>query len=85
MRSYLSKDAFFVKMKKKPQQQEVYDNIDNYTAEQLEALPSNYFPRWMKDALIRLKENDRAAVTAVDIAEQMNKYHQERVKNDLEL
>ena len=78
MRSYLSKDAFFVKMKKKPEQQKVYDNLDNYTIEQIEKLRGPHFPQWVRDALIRLKENDRATVTAHDIAERMNQYHKEK-------
>lgn len=80
MRSYMSKDAFFVKMKKKPAQQEVFDNIDNYSEEQIRALPSNHFPQWIKDALVRLKENDRAAITSASIADMMNKYHEEQMK-----
>ena len=77
MRSYLGKDAFFLKMKKKGRQQEVLDNLDNYTKEQIELLDGPHFPRWVKDALLRLKENDRSATTAYDIAERMNQYHKE--------
>ena len=80
MRSFYSKDAFFSKMKKKPQQQEVFDNLDNYTEEQIENLPSNHFPRWIKDALIKLKTNEKSTTTAYDIAERMNQYHKEKVQ-----
>ena len=78
MRSYLSKDAFFVKMKKKSEQQEVFDNLEKYTEDEIKNLTGNQFPQWVKDALIRLKTNNRATATAADIAERMNKYHEER-------
>jgi hypothetical protein len=78
VRSYLSKDAFFSKMKKKPEQQQVFDNLENYTEDEIKNLTGNQFPQWVKDALIRLKTNNRAAVTAADIAERMNKYHREK-------
>jgi len=80
MRSFYSKDAFFVKMKKKPEQQAVYDNLENYTEDEIKNLTGNQFPQWVKDALIRLKTNKRATATAVDIAEQMNKYHKEKAQ-----
>ena len=80
MRSFYSKDAFFVKMKKKPEQQAVFDNLENYTEDEIKNLTGNQFPQWVKDALIRLKTNKRATATAVDIAEQMNKYHKEKAQ-----
>jgi hypothetical protein len=58
MRSYKGKDYFFKKMKKKPAQQEVIDNIDDYTVEQLENLRGSTFPKWVREALVRYKERD---------------------------
>jgi hypothetical protein len=83
MRSYLDKDTFFKSMKKKPAVQAVLDDIDNYTIENIEALTGSHFPRWIKDALIRIKEKStRGDIEArvFSIAEQMNKYHERNKK-----
>ena len=58
MRSSKSKDEFFRKMKKKPAQQEVLDNISNYSIEQLENLRGNVFPKWVRQALVKIKEQE---------------------------
>jgi hypothetical protein len=78
MRSFYSKDAFFVKMKKKPDQQQVFDNLDKYSEEDIRNLTGTHFPQWVKDALIRLKENNRATATSYDIAQKMNEYHKKK-------
>jgi len=69
MRSYLNKDTFFKKMKKKPELQVVLDNIHNYNDEQIEALTSPHFPQWIKDQLKQL--NKRGGKTSDDIAEEI--------------
>lgn len=58
MRSYKGKDEFFRKMNKKPAQQEVLDNISDYTIEQLENLRGSVFPKWVRQALVKIKEKD---------------------------
>lgn len=58
VRSYKGKDEFFRKMKKKPAQQEVLDNIHNYTIEQLENLRGGPFPKWVRQALVKIKEQE---------------------------
>jgi hypothetical protein len=72
------KDSFFNKMKKKPDVQAVLDNLDNYTVEQLASLQGSHFPQWIRDALVRKKENMSKGdieARAEDIAEKMNEYH----------
>ena len=58
MRSSKSKDEFFRKMKKKPAQQEVLDNIADYTVEDLENLRGSVFPKWVRQALVKIKEKE---------------------------
>jgi len=81
MRSYLDKDTFFGKMKKKPAVQAVLDNLDNYSKEEINNLQGSHFPQWIRDALIRIKENSAKGdieARAEEIAEKMNKYHREK-------
>lgn len=82
MRSSKSKDEFFRKMKKKPAQQEVLDNISDYTIEQLENLRGNVFPKWVRQALVKIKEQELEFISrgrktpeqiATEIAAQMLK------------
>jgi hypothetical protein len=83
MRSYLDPDIFFNKMKKKADVQIVLDNLDNYTVEQIQALTGSHFPQWIRDALVKKKENTNKGdieARAEDIAEQMNRYHKEHSK-----
>lgn len=83
MRSYLDKDTFFDKMKKKPSVQIVIDNIDDYTVEQIQKLSGSHFPQWIRDALVRKKEKSTkidVQARAEAIAEQMNRYHKENLK-----
>ena len=73
-----NKDSFFDKMKKKSDVQLVLDNLDDYTVDQLANLQGSHFPQWVRDALVRKKENmSRGDIEAraVDIAERMNEYH----------
>ena len=54
------------------------DNLDNYTVEQISSLRGSHFPQWIRDALVRKKENmskGDVEARAVDIAERMNEYH----------
>lgn len=77
------KDSFFDKMKKKPSVQLVLDNLDNYTVEQLSNLQGSHFPQWIRDALVRKKENMSKGdidARAADIAERMNEYHRLNTK-----
>ena len=73
-----NKDSFFNKMKKKSDVQAVMDNHDNYTIDDIENLQGPHFPQWIRDALVRKKENMSKGdieARAVDIAERMNEYH----------
>ena len=75
MRSYLNKDKFFDKMKKKPAVQEVLDNIDKYSVEDIESLNSSHFPQWVRDALVRKKQGQAQGdieARAFEIAQRMN-------------
>jgi len=54
----MNPDKFFKKMKKKPAQQEVIDNIENYTEEQINNLSGSHFPQWIKEQLIELKKRN---------------------------
>ena len=69
MRSYLNKDTFFKKMKKKPELQAVIDNISNYTDEDIDALQGSHFPQWIKDQLKELTK--RGGKTADDMAQEI--------------
>lgn len=69
MRSYLNKDKFFQKMKKKPELQQVLDNIKNFTDEQINDLSGPHFPQWIKDQLVELKK--RNGRTAEDVANEV--------------
>ena len=42
-------------MKKKPVVQEVLDNLGNYSVDEIEKLPSNHFPKWVKEALVKIR------------------------------
>lgn len=73
-----NKDSFFDKMKKKPDVQQVLDNLDKYTVEQLSNLQGSHFPQWIRDALVRKKEGmtkSDVLARAESIAEKMNEYH----------
>jgi hypothetical protein len=67
MRSYLNKDTFFKKMKKKPELQAVLDNISNYSDEDIDNLTGSHFPQWIKDQLKQL--NKRGGKTSDEIAQ----------------
>ena len=69
MRSYLNPDKFFKKMKKKPEQQAVLDNIGNYSDVDIDNLSGPHFPQWIKDQLKLL--NKRGGKTAEDIANEV--------------
>ena len=58
MRSYMNPDKFFKKMKKKPAQQEVIDNLENYTEEDINNLSGSHFPQWIKEQLLELKKRN---------------------------
>ena len=69
MRSYLNKDTFFKKMKKKPELQSVLDNISNFSDEQIDELSGSHFPQWVKDQLKKL--NKRGGKTSDEIAQEI--------------
>ena len=66
MRSYKSPENFCQKMKKKPAVQEVIDNIDNYSIEDIENLKGNQFPKWVREVLVKYK--NRGGLTAEQMA-----------------
>ena len=53
MRSYLSTSKFFQKMKKKQHIQLVLDNLQDYTDDDIDALPN--MQQWIKDELKELR------------------------------
>lgn len=69
MRSYLNKDTFFKKMKKKPELQAVLDNITSYTDEDIDAMEGSHFPQWVKDQLKELTK--RGGKTSEEVAEEI--------------
>ena len=82
MRSSKSKDEFFRKMKKKPAQQEILDNLESFSIEQLEELRGNQFPKWVRQALVKIKEQELEFVArgnktpeqvAIELATKMTK------------
>ncbi len=75
-----SKDSFFNKMKKKSDVQDVLDNLDNYTVEQISNLQGSHFPQWIRDCLVRKKEKQSKGdieERVAEIAEKMIKASQE--------
>lgn len=56
MRSSSDPEIFFQKMKKKPALQEILDNIDNYTVEELDTIQGQ--PKWIRKQLCRLKNGE---------------------------
>jgi hypothetical protein len=58
MRSFYSTEKFFQKMKKKKEVQEVLDNLDHYTIDQLSCLTGTHFPLWIREELIKLKNRN---------------------------
>jgi hypothetical protein len=64
-----NKDSFFSKMKKKPAVQDVLNNIDNYTVDQLRNLSGPHFPQWIRDALVRKKEGSTRSDVEARVAE----------------
>ncbi len=71
MRSALNQDDFFKKIKKKPPLQKILDNLDDYTAEELENVKGQ--PLWIRQQLVKLKKNDGrdSSVTAEELANAM--------------
>lgn len=71
MRSYLSTSKFFQKMKKKQHVQDVLDNLQDYTEDEINCLPN--VQQWIKDELIELKKRNgkTADDAAYDIAMKM--------------
>lgn len=78
-----NKDSFFNKMKKKPAVQQVLDNLDNYTVEQINNLSGSHFPQWIRDALVRKKagqSNGDVEARVRAIADQMIAASQVNIK-----
>ena len=67
MRTDKNPDIFFNKMKKKPALQKILDNLDGYTAEELEKVKGQ--PLWIKKQLVKLK--NRSGNTSENIAIEM--------------
>ena len=69
-------------MKKKPAQQEILDNLESFSIEQLEELRGNQFPKWVRQALVKIKEQELEFVArgnktpeqvAIELATKMTK------------
>lgn len=69
MRSYKNKDIFFSETKKKPAVQNIIDNIDDYTVEDLENLTGNQYPKWIREELVNYK--NRNGETSQTMAEKI--------------
>lgn len=71
MRSGISPDKFFEKMKKKPALQKILDTMDDYSIEDIEQFNQ---PKWIREQLVKIKngttEGDMLA-SAEEIAAQM--------------
>lgn len=67
MRSSLSQEEFFQKMKKKPALQAILDHFDQYTVEELENIQGQ--PLWIRKVLVELK--NRNGLTPELTAEQL--------------
>jgi len=84
MRSDLSHEEFFQRMKKKPALQAILDHLDQYTAEELETIHGQ--PLWIRQILVKMKTGtldsktqEEAAIIAVSIADKMTKNSVERI------
>lgn len=70
MRSNLSPEHFFKKMKKKPALQAILDNLDDYTEADLAEIPGQ--PLWIRQVLVTLKKNNgEYSLSPYEIAAQM--------------
>lgn len=69
MRSYMSQDKFFQKMKKKPELQSVLDRITMYSDNDIDNLSGPHFPLWIKEQLKELRK--RNGRTAEDVANEI--------------
>ena len=81
MRSFYNPDKFFKKMKKKPAQQEIINNIENYSIDDINSLSGPHFPAWIKEQLVELKK--RNGTYAEDEAERIARLMIEASQNKL--
>ena len=82
MRSYKNPDEFFNKMKKKPALQEILDNLNCYSEEDLATITSQ--PKWIRDQLIKRKRGEidtRSESEKVAEAERLADLMIERMNN----
>lgn len=56
MRSYKDPDEFFNKMKKKPALQQILDNLDRYSEEELANIQGQ--PKWIREQLVKRKKGE---------------------------
>lgn len=68
MRSGKSKSQFFNSMKKKPALQNILDNMDDMTWEEIDAIRQ---PKWIKDILYKMKHGGGNLMTPESIAMSM--------------
>ncbi len=67
MRSRLSKADFFIQMRKSDRQQELYDNVDNLTLDDIEQCGEPY---WIRKALEGIQAKRRAMAFAAGLRAQ---------------
>lgn len=82
LRSNLSQDEFFNRMKKKPALQEILDNLNRYSEGDLANIVGQ--PKWIRDQLIKRKRGEidtRSESTKVAEAERIADLMIERMKN----
>lgn len=71
MRSRISPDKFFEKMKKKPALQKILEFINDYSIEDIEQLNQ---PKWIREQLVKIKNSTTEGdilLSAEEIADQM--------------
>ena len=64
MRSSGDPEIFFQKMKKKPALQQILDNLDDYTVEELDTIQGQ--PKWIRKQLCKLKNGESILTQEAD-------------------
>ncbi|NJO65677.1 MAG: hypothetical protein HC836_48665 [Richelia sp. RM2_1_2] len=85
MRSYKDPSQFFNEMKKKPALQEILDNLNRYSEEDLANIVGQ--PKWIRDQLIKRKRGEidtRPESAKVAEAERIADLMIERTKNNVD-
>lgn len=79
MRSHLSQEEFFQKMKKKPALQAILDRLEQYTIEELEIIYDQ--PLWIRQILVKMKDGSLETRTEDQKIQVANQVAEEMLKN----